>query len=118
MRRRKTRRPTYYEISCLKDGTVIAAHTVRKPSPHILKRDRLRIDEDNVCKEFPNSGLKWLIDVTNDRRIHFQGIIATALNVRRAIRALLLPRLEAMEAELASVQQQLDRIENAIRHHS
>lgn len=106
MRRRIRRRPTYYHVSCLRDGTVLAAYPTRKPTPHMLKRDGQRIDEDNVCSEFDRSGSE-LRDVNNDTRTRFQDIVANALNVRRAIRQLVLPRLDEIESQLAALRAQI-----------
>jgi hypothetical protein len=100
------------EPASFRDGIVLAAYPVRKPSPHVIKRDGLRIDPDNVCSEFSGSGSSLRGD--DDRRIRFQDIVATALNTRRAIRELVLPRLSALEAEVQSLRKQLDRIERAV----
>lgn len=108
---RPRRRPTYYHVSCLRDLTVLGAYPVRKPTPHMLKRDRRRIDEDNVCAEFETAGDN-LRDVNNDTRTRFQDIVANALNVRRAIRELVLPRLLELESQVADLRARLDRIEH------
>jgi hypothetical protein len=86
---------------------------MRKPSPHVLKRDRLRIDEDNICKEFGTSGSD-LRDVNYDGRTRFQDIVANRLNVNRAIREIVLPRLDAVELQFANIRTQLDRIERVL----
>ena len=111
--RRKPRRPTYYTVSCLRDGTVVAAFPVRKPAPKILKRDKLRIDADNVCREYVRSGSE-IGNAMYEGRIRFQDIISNMLNTRRAIREIVLPRLGDMETNLAALQSQLQRIEHAI----
>ena len=36
----------YYFARSLYDGTVLAAYTIRKPHPRIMKRDGLRVDAD------------------------------------------------------------------------
>ena len=99
-------RPTYYTAHCLRDGTVIAAYPARKPSSRVLKRDGRRIDADNICQEFDTSGME-LSDVRNEGRTRFQDIIANALNMRRAIRELVLPRLIALESEVAALRVEL-----------
>jgi|GEM_PF-2770584 len=110
---RTRRRATYFEVSTLRDGTVLAAYPVRKPTPHVIKRDRLQIDEDNICKEFSRSGSE-LGDVRYDGRTRFQDIVANRLNTCRAIRTLVLPRIEQLEAGLAALQSQLNRIEELL----
>jgi hypothetical protein len=104
----------YFQVTSLRDGTVLAAHVVRKPTPHVIKRDGLRIDADNVCKEHVSSGTHLLSDTSYDGRTRFQDILSNSLNVRRALRDLLLPRLTAVELELAAIRDQLQRIEDAI----
>ena len=108
--RRQRRKPLHYTARCLYDGTVIAAYTVRKPLPKIIKRDRLRIDEDGVCIEWLGPG-RELSDVNNETRTRFQDIIATKLNARRAIREMVLPELATIRQEIATLRSQLDRIE-------
>jgi hypothetical protein len=108
--RRPRRRPMHYSASTLFDGTVLAARPIRKPTPKIIKRDNLKIDEEGVCVEWPRSG-KELSDIHNDTRTRFQDIIATSLNTRRALRELVLPELAALRAEVAAVRSQLDRID-------
>jgi hypothetical protein len=103
----------YFHVSSLRDGTVLAAYPVRKPSARVLKRDGRRIDADNVCQEFSGAG-RELSDVNNDTRTRFQDIIANSLNLRRAVRSLLLPRLQALESELAALHVQLDRVEQVL----
>ena len=103
------RRPIHYSVSCLHDGTVLAAYPIRKPSARILKRDGRRIDDDKVCVEFPGSGME-LSDVRNETRTRFQDILANALNTRRAIRALLSPELNSLADEIAQVRSQLAQI--------
>ena len=111
--RRKPRRPIYYSVMCLWDGTVLSAYPVRKPMPKTLKQNHMRIDDDGVCREFGENGAE-LSDVHNQTRTRFQDILANSLNTRRAIRAVLVPRLEALETEFKTLQTQLDRIEHAI----
>jgi hypothetical protein len=111
--RKRQRRPVYYEVSCMRDGTVLGARPIRKPSSHFIKTYRLLIDEDNVCQEFVDSG-EWFWDQSDDYRFRFHDIVSNALNMRRAVRAVLLPRLESLEAEVVAVRAQLDRIEQAI----
>jgi hypothetical protein len=109
---RNRRRPTYYHVHCLRDGTIIAAYPVRKPTPHTLKRDNRRIDDDNVCAEYDTSG-DQLRDVKNDGRTRFQDIISNALNVRRAVRQLVIPHLNELASQLAAISAHLERLADA-----
>ena len=108
--RRPRRRPMHYSANSLFDGTVLWAYPVRKPTPKMIKRDNLKIDEEGVCSEWLGAG-KELSDVNNDTRTRFQDIIATSLNTRRALREVVLPELAALRDEVAAVRSQLDRIE-------
>lgn len=107
---RQRRRPIYFTIERLHDGTVLWAFPIRKPSKQELKRERVRIDPDGVAREWASNGSN-LSDVENESRTRFQDIIATSLNTRRAIRDLVLPRLDEVSQEVAKLREQLDRIE-------
>lgn len=111
--RSQCRRPVHYTAICLHDGTVLAAFPVRKPTPHVIKRDRLRIDPDHVCREYFTGG-REISDVNNETRMRSQDIISNALNARRAVRELVLPRLDALESEFTALRAQLDRIEQSL----
>ena len=107
---RQRRRPMYFTAHLLYDGTVLSAFPIRRPSKQELKRDRVRIDPDGVARAFADAG-KNLSDIHNETRTRFQDIIATNLNTRRAIRELILPRLnEALEG-IGELRARLDRIE-------
>ena len=104
----------YYSTISLHDGTVIATHPVRKPIPKTIKRDKLRIDKDGVCKETLFTG-KELSDVTNESRFRFQDIIATRLNTRRAIREIVCPFLLKLQKDVDDVRSKLDHIQQLLR---
>lgn len=107
-------RAIHYNVFVLPDGTVLSAFPVRKPSPVVLKRDRLRIDSDGVTREYSIPG-KELSDVHNENRTRLQDVVATRLNTRRALRELVLPELKAMQNDIRSLRTQLDRIEELLR---
>lgn len=111
--RRQRRRPMHYTGHSLHDGTVLAMYPVRKPTPHIIKRDKLKIDEDGVCQEFAGAG-RELSDVHNETRMRFQDIIAMRLNTRRAIRELVLPHLLKLEQDLNDLHNRLDAIQGML----
>jgi hypothetical protein len=107
---RERRRPCYYMALSLHDGTVTAAYPIRRPSKQELKQNQRRIDPDGVARGYTESGYD-LRNVDYLERFRFQDIISTSLNTKRAIRQLVLPRLEEMHEEMAALREQLDRIE-------
>lgn len=113
MRRQKWRQ-MYYSAICLYDGTVKAAYPVRKPIPKTIKQEKLRIDEDGVCREWAGAG-KELSDVSNETRMRFQDIIATRLNTRRAIREIVCPYLLKLQKDMDDVHNKLDHIQQLLK---
>ena len=111
---RQKRRPMHYSAHCLHDGTVIAAFPVRKPIPRTIKQEKLRIDEDGVCREWAGTG-KELSDVSNESRTRFQDIIATRLNTHRAIREMVCPYLLKLQKDMDDVRNQLDHIKRLLK---
>ena len=114
---RRRRKTVYYDAISLFDGTVMAAEPMRKPSSRVMKRDRLTVDSDGVCRELLHDG-KELRDVGNENRFRFMDIISTSLNTRRALREIVLPALEFLREDIAALQSQLDRIERAFDRNS
>lgn len=114
--RRQQRKSLHYHAEALYDGTVIAAFPIRKPLPKVIKRDHLRIDDDGVCREWLRAGQE-LRDPNNETRFRFQNIIATSLNARRALREIVLPRLTALQAEIAAVRTHLGHIEQMLQQY-
>jgi hypothetical protein len=86
---------------------------IRKPTPHIIKRDRLSIDRDGVCQEYAGAG-RELSDVHNETRMRFLDIIATRLNTRRAPREIVLPALLKLQTDVDELHNRLDRIERLL----
>lgn len=111
--RRQKRRPMHYSVHSLHDGTIIAAFPVRKPIPKVIKQDKLKIDEDGVCREWADAG-KELSNVRNESRTRFQNIIATRLNTRRAIREILSPQLYSLQKDVDSIRNQLGEIKKLL----
>jgi hypothetical protein len=111
--RRQKRRAMHYSAISLHDGTVTSARPVRKPTPKTIKQEKLRIDEDGVCREWSRAG-KELSDVNNENRMRFQNIIATRLNTRRAIREMVCPYLLKLQKDVDHVRNQLDHIQRLL----
>ncbi|MFQ5473937.1 MAG: hypothetical protein ACE5FA_13785 [Dehalococcoidia bacterium] len=101
-RRKRSRRPVYYNVTSMNDGAVLSAYPVRKTAARIMKRDGDRLDEDNVCKDFTGSFV-GSFKFDDSGRFRFFDIMANRLNMRRAIREVALPKLEAVEAEVAAL---------------
>ncbi len=111
--RRERRRALHYLANSLCDGTVLAAYPIRKPTPKVMKRDHLAVDEDGVCREWLDTGSGLAIS-QDAGRFRFMDIISANLNTRRAIRHLVLPRLAVLQQQVEAVQGQLDRIERLL----
>ncbi len=105
-KRKRNRRPVYYTITSMNDGVVLSAYPVRKPASRIMKRDGDSLDEDNVCKEFAGSYVR-AFKSDDPGRFRFFDIMANRLNMRRAIREVAMPKLEAVEAEVAALRIEL-----------
>ncbi|MHB9070954.1 MAG: hypothetical protein ACYC54_11380 [Sedimentisphaerales bacterium] len=110
--RRQKRRPIYYSASSLYDGTILGIFPTRKPLPKVLKRDKLKIDDDGVCETF-DSGMN-LADIENEKRFRFQNILAIRLNTRRAIRELASPHLLKLEKDMNDIRNQLNQIQQIL----
>lgn len=104
--RRQRRRPVYYTISSMHDGTILAAYPVRKPAARIMKQDGQKLDEDNVCRDFMASHV-GSFKFDDPGRLRFFDIMANRLNVRRAVRELVLPHIDAVQAEVAGLRDQV-----------
>jgi hypothetical protein len=111
--RRQRRRLMHYSGFALHDGTVLAMSPIRKPTPHMIKRDRLSIDEDGVCQEYAGAG-RELSDVHNETRMRFLDIIATRLNTRRSLRELVLPALLKLQTDIDEMRRQLADIQRLL----
>ncbi len=108
--RRKQRKPVYYTVTGLNDGTVMAAYPVRKPAARIMKRDGQKLDADNVCREFLGNYV-GAFKFDDDGRFRFFDIMANRLNTRRAIRELILPEMQAVREEIAALRSDIrDRV--------
>jgi hypothetical protein len=103
----------HYYASSLRDGTVMAAFPIRKPSRKVMKRDHLRVDAEGICDESLRSGQE-LRNANYEDRFRFQDILSISLNTRRAVREIALPELATLQQEVATIRLQLDRIEQLL----
>ena len=108
--RRPPRRLMHYTSLTLHDGTVLSAWPIRKPPPSVLKRQCIPVDPEGVLHEYARAG-KEISDVNNNERWRPQTVLAMNLNVRRALRDIVLPELAEALEKMQSLQGQLDRIE-------
>ena len=104
--RRQRRKPVYYAVTGLNDGTVMAAYPVRKPAARIMKRDGQKLDADNVCREFMGNYV-GAFKLDDPGRLRFFDIFANRLNARRAMRELILPEIQAVREEIAALRDEI-----------
>jgi hypothetical protein len=112
--RRPRRRPIHYMVSALHDGTVTSALPIRKPSKQQFKQERHRVDPDGVTIESASSGRQYA-NVDDPGRVRFIDLMASNLNTRRAIRELVLPRIEEVLAEVRRLHARIDAMEASPR---
>ncbi len=113
MQRKQRRRPVHYHVTSFRDGAVMACLPVRKPSPKRIKEDGIRVDPDLVTDEgyyavsqFPG----WPEEI----RIRNCDLLANRMNVRRAIRDLVIPELAKIESAMLKLNERLDRLAESI----
>ena len=112
VRKQKPRRRDVYSIAFVfPDGSAFSCAPERKPSDKRIKEDGVHVDADFVFREYKYGPSDWHTWPDNHRRELGQ-IMAIRLNTRRAIRELLLPKLEAIQASLDDIQSRLDRLES------
>jgi hypothetical protein len=105
---------THYLVSTLRDGTVLAAVPIRKPHPKEMKRRGHRVGKDGETNVSVRSGFE-LSNWNDEGRLRFLDIIATNLNTRRAIRELVVPKLDAMLGEIKALNERMDGIRVDLR---
>jgi hypothetical protein len=110
---KRRRRPVYYTLISMNDGTVLSAYPIRKPASRIMKRDGDRLDADYVCKDFMGSHI-GSFKFNDPNRFRFFDIMANRLNTRRAIRELALPEIQALQAEIAGLRNEIGQLRSMI----
>ena len=101
----------YYRVEATKDGIVVFVYPSRKPrkSSHDAKP---RIDEDGIYTWWTVADDRsYLNDIGKGV---FQSVLATAINTKRIVREIILPRLQHMEERADKVMEQIERIEGKL----
>ncbi|MFA9476951.1 hypothetical protein ACERK3_01465 [Phycisphaerales bacterium AB-hyl4] len=107
-------RPAHYVAFGLKDGTVFGALQTRKPLKKSLRKGE-NIDPDGVYRFHMYDHTRDLPANLPDRDWIIQNTgIAGRLNTRRALRDLVLPKLDELQREVDTLTSQLTRIEEKL----
>lgn len=110
---RRQSRSMHYLVRELRDGTVIGAFPIRKPSPAELRKVGRPIDADGVAEAHFGS-VREMVEVSDETRTRQQDLIAANLNTRRAIRSLVLPELVALHEEVADLRAEIAKMSKAV----
>lgn len=110
---RRQSRKMHYLVRELRDGTVIGAFPIRKPSPAEMRNARHPIDADGVAEAHFGS-VREMTEVGDETRMRRLDLIAANLNTRRAIRSLILPELAALHDEVASLRAEIANLSKAV----
>jgi hypothetical protein len=78
-----------------------------------MKRNKLRIAEDGVCRGWMESG-KVLSDFKNENRFRFHDIISNRLNTRRTIREMVFPKLIKLQEDIDDIRNQISKIQQLL----
>jgi hypothetical protein len=99
------RKPAYFSVHALRDGTIWLALQGRKPS----KRQNPQIDEDGIYQ--------WMLDEENPIQFAdwgkclFHTAVATSLNMKRIVRKQVETKLDLILSRLDEIHQRLERLE-------
>jgi hypothetical protein len=99
------KKPTYFSVHALRDGTIWLALQGRKPS----KKNKPVIDEDGIYQ--------WFLDEPDAKTLPdwgkgiLQMAITTNLNVKRIVRQQVENKLDLILEKLVSIEQRLGRLE-------
>ena len=109
-------RQAFYVAFGMKDGTILSALQTRRPTKKQL-RPRERIDDDGIYR-WHTMKVDKFVDMEARHEIVWMLAITSRLNTRRAIRELVSQRLGAIEAQVACLSQQLDRLSELVERAS
>jgi len=104
----------YYFATRLYDGTVTAAYPIRKPLPKRIKEEKLRFDEDGICRGWLSAG-EYISDIKEETRCRFQDIVSNRLNTRRALRDIVSPQIAKLQKDVDKVLKELEEIKGLLR---
>ena len=102
------RRTIHYIAAALHDGAIFATYPERKPSPKSIRQRGYRIDADGVLNQKSQAGQE--LKYGDERKFRGQDILANRLNTRRAIRELVLPVLEELRREIATLRAEIGQL--------
>ena len=105
---RPRQRKIHYIAAALHDGAIFATYPERKPSPKSIRQRGYRIDDDGVLNQKSRGGQE--LKYGDERRFRGQDILANRLNTRRAIRELVLPVLEDLRLEIATLRAEIGQL--------
>ena len=114
MARKPRRRPVHYTTFAYADGAVTLCTPTRKPLPKQIKQEGLHIDNDFVCKEYQSTTGEFGGRPV-EQRVRFADLLANRLNMRRAIRDIVMPALEDIQSSIERLHKRLDEIEQSQR---
>jgi len=110
---RNPNRKPYFKAFCLKDGTPFMAIPTRRPLPKTLANLGEQIDEDGVWNRMRHED-EELDEFINSARHLVYATIANALNVNRAIRRQVEPKLANLTEQVTFLNERLGRIEQKL----
>lgn len=108
---KKKKEQAFFKVFSLKDKTVFLALPTRKPHPKSLGGEK--IDDEGIWCWYIE-GEEELNGYKAEVKHLVYSTIANNLNVKRAIRKQVEPRLIALTKQVSSLKDQLDRIERKI----
>ena len=109
----KRDRKAYFKTFELTNGTALLAIPMRKPHPKSVKIGISRMDEDGVCWVFTDD-YNDIEGYTQETRNFIHSTLATSINVKRAIRQQVEPKLDAPSRNVAALKDQVARIEQKL----
>lgn len=117
MARKPRHRPVHYTTFAFLDGAVTSCTPGRKPLPKRIKEDGLHIDADFVCMEYqsaPGEFGRW----PDEQRVRFSDLLANRMNMRRAIRDIVMPVLADIQSSIEKLNKRLSEIERTLNKSS
>jgi hypothetical protein len=114
MSRPKRRKPVHYVTFAYADGATVACLPARKPTKLKIADEGIHIDSDYVMREYRYSSSGTFEGASNEQRVRMADLLSNRLNMRRTIRELVLPCLANLQAMLRTLDERLQRIEEAV----